>query len=207
MYAAFLSDNDRHNSSGDPLKSVADILRQDRANYHKGRSDRKDEDDGGIFATEQGRAKFSDYGIVLENLKDSDIVEGRGNCMAERFLTAPEIESGAMQASSTAILRSRRSVASRSARLSPSCTKVSLHRMDSRRNRRGSLHNLTAADPKKSAQQNSTISPSARSKCRRKNLVSLRCLSSCCNKATRKSPESSAWTRCIFATPSSISTA
>ena len=31
VYAAFLSDNDRHNSSGDPLKSVADVLRQDRA--------------------------------------------------------------------------------------------------------------------------------------------------------------------------------
>jgi hypothetical protein len=45
------------------------------ANYHKGRGDRKDEDDGGIFATEQGRAKFGDYGIFLENLKDSDIVE------------------------------------------------------------------------------------------------------------------------------------
>jgi hypothetical protein len=60
VYAAFLSDNDRHNSSGDPLKSVADILRQDRANYHKGKGDRKDEDDGGIFATEHGRAKFAD---------------------------------------------------------------------------------------------------------------------------------------------------
>src|SRR5204862_6811016 len=77
VYAAFLSDNDRHNSSGDPLKSVADIRRHDRANYHKGRGDRKDEDDGGTFATEQGRAKFGDYGIVLENRKDSDIVEGR----------------------------------------------------------------------------------------------------------------------------------
>ncbi len=86
MYAAFLSDNDRHNSSGDPLKSVADILRQDRANYHKGRSDRKDEDDGGIFATEQGRAKFSDYGIVLENLKDSDIVEGRHGSVVVRVV-------------------------------------------------------------------------------------------------------------------------
>jgi len=61
--------------------------------------------------------------------------------------------------------------------------------------------------PKRSAQQNSTTSPSARSKCRRKNLVSLRCLSSRCNKAIRKSPESSAWTHCTFATPSSISTA
>ena len=86
VYAAFLSDNDRHNSSGEPLKSVADILRQDRANYHKGRGDRKDEDDGGIFATEQGRAKFGDYGIVLENLKDSDIVEGRHGSVVVRVV-------------------------------------------------------------------------------------------------------------------------
>ena len=86
VYATFLSDHDRHNSSGVPLKSVADILRQDRANYHNGKRDRKDEDDGGIFATEEGRSKFGEYAIVLENLKDSDVVEGRYGSIVVRVV-------------------------------------------------------------------------------------------------------------------------
>ncbi len=76
VYAAFISEKDRYNSNGDRLKSVADILRQDRANYHKGRGDRADEDDGGIFATAEGRTKFEYYRIILENLKATDLIGG-----------------------------------------------------------------------------------------------------------------------------------
>jgi hypothetical protein len=36
--------------------------------------------------TEQGRAKFGDHGIVLENLKDSDIVEGRHGSVVVRVV-------------------------------------------------------------------------------------------------------------------------
>jgi len=86
VYATFLSDKDRHNSSGERLTLVADILRQDRANYHNGRGDRKDEDDGGIFATKEGRAKFGDYAIVLENLKASDVIEGRYGSIVVRVV-------------------------------------------------------------------------------------------------------------------------
>jgi hypothetical protein len=86
VYATFLSDKDLHNSNGEPLKSVADILRQDRANYHYGRADRKDEDDGGIFATKAGRAKFGEYVIVLENLKASDVIEGRQRSIVVRVV-------------------------------------------------------------------------------------------------------------------------
>jgi hypothetical protein len=86
VYATFLSDKDRHNSSGERLTLVADILRQDRANYHNGRGDRKDEDDGGIFATKEGRAKFGDYAIVLENLKASDLIEGRYGSIVVRVV-------------------------------------------------------------------------------------------------------------------------
>jgi hypothetical protein len=86
VYATFLSDTDRHNSSGERLTLVADILRQDRANYHNGRGDRKDEDDGGIFATKEGRAKFGDYAIVLENLKASDLIEGRYGSIVVRVV-------------------------------------------------------------------------------------------------------------------------
>jgi hypothetical protein len=76
VYAAFISQKDLYNSNGDRLKSVADILRQDRANYHKGRGDRADEDDGGMFATPEGRAKFEYYSIVLENFKSSSLISG-----------------------------------------------------------------------------------------------------------------------------------
>jgi hypothetical protein len=86
VYATFLSDKDLHNSNGEPLKSVADILRQDRANYHNGRADRKDEDDGGIFATKAGRAKFGEYVIVLENLKASDVIKGRQRSIVVRVV-------------------------------------------------------------------------------------------------------------------------
>jgi hypothetical protein len=57
------------------LTSVADILRQDRANYHKGQGGSRDEDDGGMFATKEGRNKFETYGIVLENLSASGLIK------------------------------------------------------------------------------------------------------------------------------------
>lgn len=75
-YYAYLSQKDRYNSNGERLTSVADILRQDRANYHKGKGDRADEDDGGIFATTGGRAKFESYSIVLEALDAADLIKG-----------------------------------------------------------------------------------------------------------------------------------
>ena len=76
VYSTFISEKDLYNSNGDRLKSVAEILRQDRANYHKGKGDRRDEDDGGIFATAKGRAKFESYRIVLENFKAAALISG-----------------------------------------------------------------------------------------------------------------------------------
>lgn len=76
VYATFISEKDLYNSNGDRLNSVAEILRQDRANYHKGKGDRRDEDDGGIFATTKGRAKFEHYRIVLENFKAAALISG-----------------------------------------------------------------------------------------------------------------------------------
>lgn len=73
-YVAYLSEKDHYNSNGDRLKSVADILRQDRANYHKGRGDRADEDDGGIFSTTEGRAKFEYYAIVLQGVRAASLI-------------------------------------------------------------------------------------------------------------------------------------
>jgi|SRR5215471_16887338 len=64
VYFTVLDEKDYYNSSGERLTSVADILRQDRANYHKGQGGPRDEDDGGIFATKEGRSKFDTYTIV-----------------------------------------------------------------------------------------------------------------------------------------------
>jgi hypothetical protein len=73
-YTTYLSEEDHYNSNGDRLKSVADILRQDRANYHKGRGDRADKDDGGIFATTEGRAKFEYYAIILQGVRAASLI-------------------------------------------------------------------------------------------------------------------------------------
>ena len=86
VYFTVLDKNDYYNSNGERLKSVADILRQDRANYYKGQRGPRDEDDGGIFATKEGRSKFDTYAIVLENLSVSDLIKGRQTTIVVRVL-------------------------------------------------------------------------------------------------------------------------
>jgi hypothetical protein len=73
-YTTYLSKNDHYNSNGERLRSVPDILRQDRANYHKGTGDRSDEDDEGIFATTEGRAKFEYYAIILQGVRAASLI-------------------------------------------------------------------------------------------------------------------------------------
>lgn len=73
-YTTYLSENDHYNSNGERLRSVGDILRQDRANYHKGRGDRPDDDDGGIFATTQSREKFEYYAIILQGVTAASLI-------------------------------------------------------------------------------------------------------------------------------------
>ena len=86
VYFTVLDDNDYYNSKGERLTSVADILRQDRANYHKGQGGPRDEDDGGIFATKEGRSKFETYAIVLKNLSASDVTKTRHNTIVVRVI-------------------------------------------------------------------------------------------------------------------------
>ena len=86
VYFTVLDKNDYYNSNGERLRSVAEILRQDRANYHNGKGGRRDEDDGGIFATKEGRSKFDTYAIVLENLSASDLIKGRQTTVVVRVL-------------------------------------------------------------------------------------------------------------------------
>jgi hypothetical protein len=86
VYFTVLDEKDHYNSNGERLRSVADILRQDRANYHKGQGGPRDEDDGGIFATKEGRSKFETYAIVLENLPASGIIDGRYGTIVVRVI-------------------------------------------------------------------------------------------------------------------------
>ncbi len=57
-YTARISDNDHHASDGYRLDTAAQMVRQDRANWHKfGRGDAEDEDDG-WFGSTAARANF-----------------------------------------------------------------------------------------------------------------------------------------------------
>jgi len=59
VYYAKISENDKYNSYGDRLRSVADILRQDRANYH--RFFIRDREDSGdrFFGYKRNRARMA----------------------------------------------------------------------------------------------------------------------------------------------------
>jgi hypothetical protein len=75
-YTAKLSKNDHYNSNGERLTSVADVLRQDRANYHNGDGDALDEDDQGYFSTRNARNRFSSHKISLEGISAGEIANG-----------------------------------------------------------------------------------------------------------------------------------
>jgi hypothetical protein len=72
-YAAKLSKKDHYNSNRERLTSVADILRQDRANYHNGDGDTLDEDDQGYFSTSKARNKFGNHKIILKGISAAEI--------------------------------------------------------------------------------------------------------------------------------------
>ena len=75
-YTALLSKNDHYNSKGDRLTSVADVPRQDRANYHNGDGDAFDEDDQGYFSTRKARNRFSSHKISLNGISAREIANG-----------------------------------------------------------------------------------------------------------------------------------
>lgn len=57
-YGAEISSRDRYNTNGERLNSVRDILRQDRANFHRyGITDRADQNDN-FFASKRNREIF-----------------------------------------------------------------------------------------------------------------------------------------------------
>lgn len=62
-YIAKISNKDKYNSRGIKLKTLKEILRQDRAYVHKNRADREDTYDS-YFVTAKQRAKIQNYKIV-----------------------------------------------------------------------------------------------------------------------------------------------
>ena len=74
-YVALLSKRDHLNSNGERLSSVAEILRQDRANFHSGNGDKSDQDDP-YFATKAERSKIDTYKIVLVGISKDAILKG-----------------------------------------------------------------------------------------------------------------------------------
>lgn len=70
LFSAKLSEKDHFNSSGQRLTSVAAIIQQDRANYHKwNKRDPEDQPDGGLFSSSKARAQL---GEDLAKVKISD---------------------------------------------------------------------------------------------------------------------------------------
>jgi hypothetical protein len=66
-YTAKITNNDRYSSKGTRLKSVASILRQDRANVHKfGLADRGDQRDN-YFYSSRNRNAFNRARIFVAN--------------------------------------------------------------------------------------------------------------------------------------------
>lgn len=62
-YIAKISNKDKYNSRGVRLKTIKEILQQDRANVHKNRGDKEDTYDH-YFKTMKQRAKIKNYKIV-----------------------------------------------------------------------------------------------------------------------------------------------
>jgi len=60
-YVTRLSSKDHHNSSGAKLASVADILRQDRANYHKFKKRDKEDQTDRFFTNAKNRGLLTKY--------------------------------------------------------------------------------------------------------------------------------------------------
>jgi hypothetical protein len=63
VYRTRLGPMDHFNSSGSRLTTVADVIRQDRANFHKGKGDSADESDP-VFATRAARDTMSGRQLI-----------------------------------------------------------------------------------------------------------------------------------------------
>ena len=74
-YTAKLSNQDHFNSSGARIKSAADIIRQDRANFHKFNKRDKEDTNGNVFSTASARAEIPKK-LVISKSTAKKIVDG-----------------------------------------------------------------------------------------------------------------------------------
>jgi len=75
LFSAKLGTQDHFNSAGERLTTVAAIIQQDRANYHKWKKrDPEDESDGGLFSSAKARAEL---GRDLARVKISASLRGK----------------------------------------------------------------------------------------------------------------------------------
>ena len=72
-YIAKLSLKDHYSSKGIRLTRVADIIRQDRANFYKGKKDLEDKSDP-IFIDSTERDSLSEYKVYLHNISRDTII-------------------------------------------------------------------------------------------------------------------------------------
>ncbi len=72
-YIAKLSLKDHYNSKGEKLTRVADIIRQDRANFYKGKKDLEDKSDS-VFSDSLERKSLSEYKVYLHGISKNAIL-------------------------------------------------------------------------------------------------------------------------------------
>ncbi len=70
VYRAVLGAGDHFNSAGERLSTVGDVLRQDRANYHKGKGDAGDGDDP-VFDTFKARESMGKLKVIPVGLSEA----------------------------------------------------------------------------------------------------------------------------------------
>lgn len=70
IYRARLSARDHFNSSGERLKNAAEIIRQDRANFHRYRKRDKEDTGDPIFSDAAARASLDDARVEFRSASD-----------------------------------------------------------------------------------------------------------------------------------------
>ncbi len=76
-YVARLSARDHFNSSGERLKTAAEIIRQDRANFHRYHNRDKEDTGDPIFSDAAARASLDDARVQFRNAADAATVLNR----------------------------------------------------------------------------------------------------------------------------------
>lgn len=92
LYGTEITSKDRYNSSGERLKTVRAILRQDRANFHQfGLKDTYDQNDN-FFASKSNREIFDTAKITISPALANKIINGGDVLIGVYVLTRDHID-------------------------------------------------------------------------------------------------------------------